>query len=68
MGAVGKRVWHSSTLVSPTKTLDKDVAPIGDDIEPIEALRENVEMINGEHEEPFKSESEESHDSREIRA
>ena len=34
--AVGKRVlWQSSALVSPTKTLNRDVAPIGDDIEPI---------------------------------
>ena len=66
--AVGQRVWHSIALVSPTKTLNKDVAPIGDDIEPSEALRENVEMRNDEHEEPFKNESEESHDSRQIRA
>ena len=33
--AVGKRVWQSSPLVSPTKTLNRDVAPIGDDIETI---------------------------------
>ena len=30
---VGKRVWQSSALVSPTKTLNRDVARIGDDIE-----------------------------------
>ena len=29
--AVGKRVLQSSALVSPTKTLNRDVAPIGDD-------------------------------------
>ena len=31
--AVGKRLWQSSTLVSPTKNLNRDVAPIDDDIE-----------------------------------
>ena len=33
LSAVGKRGWQSSALVSPTKTLIRDVAPIGDDIE-----------------------------------
>ena len=27
--------WQSSALVSPTKTLHTDLAPFGDDIEPI---------------------------------
>ena len=31
--AVVKRVWQSSALVNPTKTLNRDAAPIGDDIE-----------------------------------
>ena len=33
--AVGKRVWQSSALVSPTTTLNRHVAPFGDDIEPV---------------------------------
>ena len=37
-------MWQSGALVSPTKTQNTDLAPIGDDIEPIEALREDVEM------------------------
>ena len=55
--AVGKRVWQSSALVSPTKTLNRDVAPIGDDIEPIEVPRADVEMGNDEDEEPLEAES-----------
>ena len=35
LSAVGKRRWQSSALESPTKTLNRDVAPIGDDIEPV---------------------------------
>ena len=35
---VGKRVWQSSALVSPTKTLNRDVAPNGDDIEKFDNL------------------------------
>ena len=31
--AAGKRRWQSSALVSPTKTLNTDLAPNGDDIE-----------------------------------
>ena len=46
--AAGKRVWQSSALVSPTKTLNTDQAPIGDDIEPIEASREDVETRSDE--------------------
>ena len=46
--AVGKRVWQSSALVSPTKTLNRDVAPNGDDIEPIGESRADVEMGNHE--------------------
>ena len=44
MAAVGKRGW----LVSPTKTLNRDVAPIGDDIEPVGESRADVEMENEE--------------------
>ena len=40
---VGKRVWQSSALVSPMITLNRDVAPIGDDIEPKEECRADVE-------------------------
>ena len=40
---VGKRVWQSSALVSPTTNLNRDVAPIGDDIEPMEESRADVE-------------------------
>ena len=40
------------SLVSPTKTLNRDVAPIGDDIEP----RADVEMGNEEDEEPLEAE------------
>ena len=54
--AVGKRVWQSSALVSPTKPLNRDVAPIGDDIEPISESRADVEMGNEEDEEPFEAE------------
>ena len=54
--AAGKRVWQSSALVSPTKTLNTDLAPIGDDIEPIKAPREDVEMGNDEDEEPSEAE------------
>ena len=71
--AVGKRVWQSSALLSPTKTLKRDLAPIGDDIEPIEAPREDVEKVKDEDEETSegrgsqsKNESEESHESRET--
>ena len=42
--AVGKHVWQSSALVSSTKTLNRDVAPIGDDIEPIAESRADVGM------------------------
>ena len=43
---VAKRVWQSSALVSPLKSLNRDVAPIGDDIEPIGESRADVEMGN----------------------
>ena len=46
--AAGKRVWQSSALVSPTKTLNTDLAPIGDDAEPTEAPHEDVELGNDE--------------------
>ena len=54
--AVGKRGWQSSALVSPTKILDRDVAPIGDDIEPVGESRVDVEMGNEEDEEPSEAE------------
>ena len=38
LSAVGKRVRQSSALVSPTKTLNRDVAPIGDGTEPVEGI------------------------------
>ena len=41
---VWKRGWQSSALVSPTKTLNRNVAPIGDDIEPAGESRADVEM------------------------
>ena len=66
---------QSSAHVSPTKILFRDVAPIGDDIEPIGESRADVEMGNDEDEEPLetermsqsKNESEESHQPRETR-
>ena len=42
---------QSSALVSPTKTLTRDVAPIGDDIEPVGESRAEVEMGNEEDDE-----------------
>ena len=36
--------------------MNTDLAPIGDDIEPIQAPREDVEMGNDEHDEPLKPE------------
>ena len=46
--AVGNRLWQSSATACPTKTLNRDVAPIGDDIEPIGESRADVEMGNEE--------------------
>ena len=54
--AVGKREWQSSALVCPTKTLNRDVAPIGDDIEPVGESRADVKMGNKEDEEPMEAE------------
>ena len=51
-----KRAWQSSKLVSPTKTLNTDLAPSSDDIEPVQVLREDVEMANDEDEEPLEAE------------
>ena len=42
--------------MSPTKTLNTDLAPIGDDVEPVEAPRGDVEMRNDEDEEPLEAE------------
>ena len=56
LSAVGKRGWQSSAPVSPTKTLNRDVAPIGDDIEPLVESRADVEMGNEEDEEPLEAE------------
>ena len=46
--AVGKRVWQTNALVSPTKPLNRD--------EPIRESRADVEMGNEEDEEPFEAE------------
>ena len=48
--AVGKRGWQSSALVSPTTTLNRNVAPMGDDIEPAGESRADVETGNEEEE------------------
>ena len=49
-------MWQSSALASPTTILNTDLAPSGDDVEPIEAPREDVEMGNEEDEEPLEAE------------
>ena len=41
--------------MSPRKTLSQDVAPIGDDIEPMRESRGDVEMGNEEDEEPLEA-------------
>ena len=41
---------------APTKTLNRDVAPTGDDIEPVGESRADVEMGNEEDEEPWEAE------------
>ena len=50
-----KRVWQSSALVSPTTTLKRDVAPIGDDIESVEESRADLKT-GSEEEESFEAE------------
>ena len=47
---------YGSAFVSPTKTLNRDVAPIGDDIEPIGECLADVEMGNEEDEKPLEAE------------
>ena len=47
---VGKRVWQSAPLVSPTTTLNRDAVPIGDDIEPVGESRVDVKTGNEEEE------------------
>ena len=42
--------------MSPTKTLNRDVAPIGDDVEPVGESRADVEMGNEEDEESLEAE------------
>ena len=54
--AAGKRLWQSSALVSPTTILNTELAPIGDDTEPNEALRKNIKIGNDEDEEPLEAE------------
>ena len=56
MTAVGKRGCESSAFVSPTKTLNRHVAPVGDDIEPTGEFCEDVEMGSEEDEEPLEAE------------
>ena len=51
-----ERVRQSNALVSPTKTLNRDVAPTGDDIKPVGESRADVEMGNKEDEEPLEAE------------
>ena len=46
--------------MSPTKTLNRDVAPVGDDIEPVGESRADVDMGNEEDEEPLEKEFTES--------
>ena len=43
-------------FVSPTKTLNRDVAPIGDDIEPIGESGADVETGHDEDEEALEAE------------
>ena len=54
--AVGRRTWPSSALVTPTKTLNTDLAPVGDDIEATEVPREDVELRKDEDAEPLEAE------------
>ena len=56
LSAVGKRGCQSSALVSPTKTLNRDVDPIGDDIERVGESRADVGKGNEEDEEPLEAE------------
>ena len=42
--------------MSPTETLNRDVAPIGSDIEPVEVPCEDVKMGIDEYEEPLEAE------------
>ena len=50
--------YISSAFASPTKIVNTDLTPVGDDSGPIEASREDVEMENeeDEDEEPLKAE------------
>ena len=48
---MGEQRAHKSN-----KTMNTDLAPIGDDIELLEAPREHVEMVNGEVEESLEAE------------
>ena len=57
--------WQSSALVRPTNTPNGDVAPIGDDLEPVGESRADVEMGNEEDEEPLEAEFPESETSKE---
>ena len=50
LAAVGQGAWQSSALGGPTKTLSRDVAPLGD--EPLGASGEDVKVGNDEDEEP----------------
>ena len=51
LSAVGKRVWQSGELVSPTTTLNQEAVPIGDDIEPVGESCVDVDTGNKEEEE-----------------
>ena len=56
LSAVWKGGWQSSALVSQTKTLNRDVARIGDDIEPVGGSRADVERGNEVDEGPLEAE------------
>ena len=49
-------MWQGRAHVSPTKSPNSDLDPIGGDTEPTEAPRENVEMVNDDDEEPVEAE------------
>ena len=42
--------------MSPTKTINRDVTPIGGDIEPVAEFRADVAMGNEEDDEPWEAE------------
>ena len=74
LSAVGKRAWQSRALVNPTETLNRDVAPIGSDIEPVEVPCEDAKNGNwriwriiGGRDSQSQNKPEESHESTKTR-